>query len=77
MHPRISPRLLPESECKGTTFFRTHQMFDNFFSRKLKKSGFEASRHPILNSLTYNLYKNVNANPNLNLNCAGGAEEKI
>ena len=37
MHPRISPRLLPESECKGTTFFWTGQTFGKLFLRKMRK----------------------------------------
>ena len=31
MHPEISPRLLPESECKGTAFLFTDQIFRQLF----------------------------------------------
>ncbi|MBR6974530.1 MAG: hypothetical protein IKH80_07925, partial [Bacteroidaceae bacterium] len=43
MHPEISPRLLPESECKGTAFLFTDQIFRQlflkFFEKRRKRGG--------------------------------------
>jgi hypothetical protein len=44
-HPRISPRLLPESECKGTTFLNSDQIFQQLFSRKSEKRGKRGGKH--------------------------------
>ena len=44
MHPRISPRLLPESECKGTTFFDTDQMFEELFLKRIELFSFSFSK---------------------------------
>ena len=44
MHPRISPRLLPESECKGTTFFNTDQIFEKLFLKRIELFSFSLSK---------------------------------
>jgi hypothetical protein len=37
MLPRLKPRPLPESECKGTPTFRTGKIFRQLFSEKREK----------------------------------------
>jgi hypothetical protein len=38
MHPEIVPRLLPESECKGTTILNTDQIFRELFYEEIEKN---------------------------------------
>ena len=40
----MSPRLLPESECKGTTFFNTDQIFEKLFLKRIELFSFSLSK---------------------------------